>query len=109
MTATIYVVREWESIEYHFAVEVSLDGDGDVEAVVGEDVAERYWTTRYGGLELEETGALKYEEGDEIELEDDELDEAREAIRDMEDALRRERGRLKEIFRPPPPASGEAA
>ena len=109
MMATIYVIREWESIEYHFAVEVSLDGDGDVEAIVGEDVPERYWTTRFGGLELEETGYLKFAQGEELELEDEEIDEAREAIAQMEKAWEYERMRLKEIFRTKPNGESPAA
>jgi hypothetical protein len=100
MNATIFVIREHESIEYHFAVEVSLDVDGHVEALVGEDVPERYWSTRYGGLEIEETGYLKYSHGEDIELEPEEDEEAQQAIADLKKAWADERARLKAIFAP---------
>lgn len=100
MNATIYILRELEAIEYQFAVEVGLDKVGDLEAHVGEDVPERFWTTRYGGLEIESTGYLKYAQGEVIELTDEELEEAYEAIAEMEKAWADERGRLKQIFRP---------
>ena len=100
MNATIYVLREFEAIEYQFAVEVGLDKAGDLEALVGEDVPERFWTTRYGGLEIETTGYLKYAQGEEIELTDEEIEEAYEAIAEMDRAWAEERGRLKAIFRP---------
>lgn len=100
MNATIFVIREHESIEYHFAVEVCLDRDGDIEALVGEDVPERYWSTRYGGLEIEETGYLKYSQGEDIELTEEEDEEARQTISDLERAWADERARLKAIFAP---------
>ncbi len=100
MNATIFVIREHESIEYHFAVEVGRDVDGDIEALVGEDVPERYWSTRYGGLEIEETGYLKYSQGEDIELTDEEVDEAKQTIADLEKAWADERARLKAIFAP---------
>ena len=102
MKATIYVIRELESIEYHFAVRVSLDKDGDVEATVIEDVPEKGWTRRYGGMDLEETGGLVYAEGDEIELDDEEIDEAKKAISDMGKAWDEERAKLKQVFAPDP-------
>ena len=100
MRATIFVIREHESIEYHFAVEVTRDADGDIDALVGEDVPEKYWSTRYGGLEIEETGYLKYSEGEDIELTDEEVDEAKQTIADLEKSWADERARLKAIFAP---------
>ncbi|PTX98862.1 hypothetical protein DB345_03840 [Spartobacteria bacterium LR76] len=76
MIATLFILREESGIEYEFPVEITRDSRNDLIATVTDDVEEKRWTTRRGGLELEHTGDYLYIEGDEIDLTDEEYYEA---------------------------------
>ncbi len=74
------IIRESGQIEHYVNVMVSTDQDDDLVARVMEDVPEKFLTVRRGEPEIEFTGSLFFYEGEEIELTDEEVDEAREAM-----------------------------
>ncbi len=99
LKGTIYVLREVAALEYQFAVHVCLDAAGDLDARAGEDVPEKAWSGRYGYSEPVFTGGFLFREGDEVELTDEETDEALAEIKALEELWEKERARLKEIYR----------
>ena len=80
MIATLFILREEAGIEYEFPVEITRDSRNDLIATITADIEEKRWTTRRGGLELEHTGDYLYIEGDEIDLTDEEYNEAEEIL-----------------------------
>lgn len=101
MTATLTIFREDNRGENRpILVNVSLDRDGDLCATCAEDVEERRSLNRYGSVEEYSTGRYLFEEGDIMELNDDELLEAEQALAQLQKLWDEERARLRDIFRP---------
>ncbi|GAT35595.1 hypothetical protein TSACC_3666 [Terrimicrobium sacchariphilum] len=90
MIATLFIIREESGIEYEFPVEITTGKKGDLIATVSQDVEEKHWTTRYGGLELQHTGEYLYAEGDEIDLTDEEYAEAEDILAKLKSDFERE-------------------
>jgi hypothetical protein len=82
MIAILSLIRESGSMEHYVSVEVREDKDGDIVSTVISDVPERYLSHRYGEPDIEFSGTNLFNEGDEIELTDAELEEAKKAIAD---------------------------
>lgn len=103
MIATITISRpDNRNEDREFLVDVTRDRDGDIYAVVGEDVDELHTTNRYGSIEAYPTGRLFKRMGDNIELSDEELEEAETALLQLEALWNEERERLRKIFKAEP-------
>lgn len=80
LAGTITILRERNGFEYTLLVNCAFNHAGVLESKVGEDVNEKYWSRHFGKPQPDFTGELAFREGNPIKLEDDEIEEAKQAI-----------------------------
>lgn len=96
MIATICIERE----ERPILVKVSRGHGGEIVAIADEDLPEVCPSSRYGEVEPLHTGRNVINEGDKIQLTEDEMELAVQEIDHLDLQWERERERLRQIFKP---------